>query len=96
MACSISEVTETCLHGLMSLLSHKDGEEVTPLVLQWLYVAVLYLIYTGYACMYMYVYDSLALLRMWCCEKCSGCVFPEAVVGESVVVIKKLLQLHVS
>ena len=26
VACSISEVTETCLHGLMSLLSHKDGK----------------------------------------------------------------------
>ena len=25
VACSISEVTETCLHGLMSLLSHKSG-----------------------------------------------------------------------
>ncbi len=25
LACSISDVTETCLHGLMSLLSHKDG-----------------------------------------------------------------------
>ena len=25
VACSISEVTETCLHGLMSLLSNKDG-----------------------------------------------------------------------
>ena len=26
VACSISAVTETCLHGLMSLLSHKDGK----------------------------------------------------------------------
>ena len=26
VACSISEVTETCLHGLMSLLGHKNGE----------------------------------------------------------------------
>lgn len=26
VACSISEVTETCLHGLMSLLNHKNGE----------------------------------------------------------------------
>jgi AP-3 complex subunit beta len=42
VACSISEVTETCLHGLMSLLSHKS----------------------------------------------------ENVVAQSVVVIKKLLQLH--
>lgn len=42
VACSISTVTETCLHGLMSLLNHKN----------------------------------------------------ESVVGESVVVIKKLLQLH--
>ena len=25
VACAISEVTETCLHGLMSLLSNKDG-----------------------------------------------------------------------
>ncbi len=25
VACSISEVTETCLHGLMSLLNHKNG-----------------------------------------------------------------------
>ena len=28
VACSIAEVTETCLHGLMSLLSHKTGEWV--------------------------------------------------------------------
>ncbi len=27
VACNISEVTETCLHGLTSLLSHKSGEE---------------------------------------------------------------------
>ena len=26
VACSITEVTETCLHGLMSLLNHKNGE----------------------------------------------------------------------
>lgn len=25
VACTISGVTETCLHGLMNLLSHKNG-----------------------------------------------------------------------
>ena len=26
VACNISDVTETCLHGLMSLLQHKNGK----------------------------------------------------------------------
>lgn len=33
VACSISEVTETCLHGLMQLLSHKDGKWSSPYIL---------------------------------------------------------------
>ncbi len=40
VACSISEVTETCLHGLMSLLNHKNGEGTGDTVgkgLPWMY-----------------------------------------------------------
>ena len=58
MACNIAEVTETCLHGLMSLLQHKNGESL-------------------FSCLLIF-----------------SLVSPEAVVAESVVVIKKLLQLQ--
>ena len=65
VACSMPEVTETCLHGLMGLLSHKDGECCVGKGSSMLKTAFVSLI-------------------------------TEAVVGESVVVIKKLLQLNVS
>jgi len=64
-ASNIKEVTETCLSGLVSMLSSRDGTIVE----------------------YCYYYNRVLEYTNW-----YNFIFIEAVVAESVVVIKKLLQ----
>jgi hypothetical protein len=57
VACSISEVTETCLHGLMSLLSHKDGKGSSQYIVLHVHVHV----HVSLVCFV----QRLLLVRVW-------------------------------
>lgn len=82
-ATNISEVTDTCLNGLVLLLSNRDGKipEVIPGSSRDHRAA-------------LSVYDCRQLLPTRCpvTPFLSDILFAETVVAESVVVIKKLLQ----
>lgn len=84
-ACSISEVTDSCLNGLVSLLSNRDGKYKSYNFSARLIDAFIYCIIK---CHYTCFNDPFFIIFYAKFDV----FFVEAVVAESVVVIKRLLQ----
>ena len=72
VACSISEVTETCLHGLMSLLSHKSGNLILSPFPSLPCHSYFFINSSAYRGLLIFLISVLSILRECGCTECCG------------------------